>query len=114
MSSKLSTHVLDTMHGTPAEGVQVELWKELSGNWEKLKSVTTNSDGRCDQPILQDDEVSTGVYELRFEVGAYFRSKDVTSPFLECVPIRFKMESGDAYHVPLVCSPFSYSSYRGS
>lgn len=114
MNAKLSTHVLDTMHGAPAEGVAVELWKDGAGGWEKLKSATTNSDGRCDDPLLVGDEVCNGIYELRFEVGKYFQTKGVDSPFLDCVPVRFKMKTGGAYHVPLVCSPYSYSSYRGS
>jgi 5-hydroxyisourate hydrolase len=103
----LTTHVLDTMNGRPAVGMQIELWS--SG--KILKSVTTNSDGRTDAPLLSPEEFSTGSYELVFYVGDYFGERR----FLDRVPVRFNISDADAkYHVPLLVSPWSYSTYRGS
>jgi 5-hydroxyisourate hydrolase len=116
---RLSTHVLDTANGIPASGVVIELYR--LDNKEKrhlLKSVVTNTDGRTDQPLLEDSTCKTGSYELVFHIGDYFRAKSTvgTGPlFLDQVPIRFQITDDQArYHVPLVCSPWSYSTYRGS
>jgi 5-hydroxyisourate hydrolase len=109
MSGKLSTHVLDTMRGRPAAGMKIEFW---SRDREKLlKTVTTNSDGRTDQPLLSADEMEQGNYELLFFVGDYFGERN----FLDRVPVRFTISDRNAgYHVPLLCSPWAYSTYRGS
>ena len=107
---KLSTHVLDTANGRPAAGMKVELWKDGA----PLKSMVTNADGRGPGALLEGDEVVAGSYELRFHVAGYFESLGVACPFLDVVPVCFRMEAGASYHVPLVCSPWSYSTYRGS
>jgi 5-hydroxyisourate hydrolase len=107
MSSKLSTHVLDTAHGRPAAGMKIELW---SGE-TLLKTAITNADGRTDSPLLTGSEFVAGEYELVFHVGDYFGSR----AFLDRVPIRFIIsDPSAAYHVPLLCSPWAYSTYRGS
>ena len=114
MAGKLSTHVLDTANGRPAAGMSVELWR---GD-ERLKALTTNDDGRTDAPLLVGEAIAVGEYELRFGVGDYFRSAGASLPspgFLDVVPIRFGIaDTGANYHVPLLCSPWSYSTYRGS
>lgn len=118
MPAKLSTHVLDTAHGCPAEGMQIELWS-LAGKQPKLiKTVRTNADGRTDHPLLDAGEVEPGFYELIFYVGDYFAGKTTNYPdlpFLEKVPVRFGVaDATAAYHVPLLVSPWAYSTYRGS
>ena len=115
---RLSTHVLDTMNGTPAAGVRVELYA-LEGEGRRLvASATTNADGRTDRPLLSDDDSLEGTYELVFHVGDYFRGKGAALPvpaFLDVVPVRFGIADPAAhYHVPLLVSPWSYSTYRGS
>jgi len=106
---KLSTHVLDTANGRPAAGMKVGLRRMPSG--ELVKNLTTNNDGRTDEPVLGPDEITAGDYELVFHVGAYFGE----SKFLDVVPVRFRIaDAGQNYHVPLLCSPWSYSTYRGS
>ena len=115
---KLSTHVLDTAHGCPAAGVRIELWS-LAGDARKLvKTATTNTDGRTEAPLLGADELRAGLYEVVFHVGDYFASRGValTEPrFLDQVPVRFSIaDATAAYHVPLLVSPWSYSTYRGS
>jgi len=114
---RLTTHVLDTALGIPANGLKIELWS--TGDEPKLMSShVTNDDGRVDGPILSGAAFKPGVYELRFHAGAYLRAtgQDLPEPlFLDLVPIRFGMADGDAhYHVPLLLSPFGYSTYRGS
>ena len=107
--STLSTHVLDTMHGRPAAGMKIELWSRDRS--ELIKTVTTNSDGRTDAPLLTGGEMKAGVYELVFHVGDYFGERT----FLDQVPLRFKISDAQAkYHVPLLVTPWSYSTYRGS
>ena len=102
----LTTHVLDTANGRPAAGVRIELFR-LDPR-ASLKTVVTNADGRTDEPLLS--ELEAGVYELTFAVGEYFGSG-----FFDEVPIRFRVEDAGAhYHVPLLVSPWSYSTYRGS
>ncbi len=105
---KLTTHVLDTASGNPAANVRVRLI--LKG--EVLADTFTNSDGRCDSPLLTN--ASPGDYQLVFSVGNYFRSQAIPSPFLNEIPIHFTIEPGRDYHVPLACSPYAYSTYRGS
>ncbi|HEX3358789.1 MAG TPA: hydroxyisourate hydrolase [Tepidisphaeraceae bacterium] len=115
--AKLSTHVLDTAHGRPAGGMKIDFFKvEQAGN-VLIKTVTTNKDGRTDQPLLEGN-LTAGTYELLFHVGDFFRQSgdQITQPpFLDVVPIRFGIADTNAnYHVPLLVSPWSYSTYRGS
>lgn len=119
MSGRLTTHVLDTAHGRPAAGVRIELWAlSPDGKRRLLKTLETNADGRTDTPLLADDALQPGVYELVFTVGAYFVARGVTSgepSFLDEVPVRFGIADATAhYHVPLLASPWAYSTYRGS
>jgi len=108
MSGRLTTHVLDTASGRPAAGVQIELARLDGGGRETLTRVVTNPDGRTDEPLLT--ELAPGRYELTFAVGAYFGAG-----LFDEVPIRFRIDDADAhYHVPLLVSPWSYSTYRGS
>ena len=118
MPAKLSTHVLDTAHGCPAAGMKIELWF-LDGETRSLiTSAKTNADGRTDSPLLTAEEMKSGQYEIIFFVGDYFAAKTSTLPkirFLDRVPVRFAIaEPGASYHVPLLCSPWAYSTYRGS
>jgi 5-hydroxyisourate hydrolase len=112
--SGLTTHVLDTMHGRPAAGVALRL---LRGD-RLLVSAVTNADGRCDAPLLTGDELEAAAYRLEFEIGDYFRGLGAALPrpaFLETVTLDFGVaEAGGRYHVPLLVSPFGYSTYRGS
>ena len=115
----LTTHVLDTARGHPAAGMRVELWRldPSSGERQEIKSVRTNEDGRTDEPLLAADELYPGVYEVVFDVGGYFDGAPGVSapPFLDQVPVRFGVAEPSAnYHVPLLVSPWSYSTYRGS
>jgi hydroxyisourate hydrolase len=108
-SPSLTTHVLDTMRGLPAAGMTIELWSIDQS--KMLKSVRTNADGRVDGPLLAGDQMRTGTYELIFFVGDYFGERR----FLDRVPVRFVISDPAAkYHVPLLVSPWSYSTYRGS
>jgi 5-hydroxyisourate hydrolase len=107
---KLTTHVLDTTRGQPAAGMKIDLLKD----GELLRSITTHADGRGDGPLIEGDDLVAGAYELRFHVADYFRAQGIDSPFLDVVPVCFRMEAGGSYHVPLVCSPWAYSTYRGS
>lgn len=114
MSGKLSTHVLDTTLGTPAVGMRIELWR-LDGKPAMLKAVVTNADGRTDGPLLGPDEMHRGTYELLFFVKDYFVTHHRDSTFLDRVPVRFAIADPAAgYHVPLLVTPWSYSTYRGS
>ena len=119
MAGRLTTHVLDTREGKPATGVKIELWAVApSGERTLLKETLTNADGRTDAPLLVGDELSIGVYELVFMIGAYFREAGVVNAkpmFLDYVPVRFGISDAAAhYHVPLLASPWAYSTYRGS
>ncbi len=106
---KLSTHVLDLLHGRPAAGMKIEL--RFTDANTILKAVTTNADGRTDAPLLIDDALAAGEYEITFHVGDYFGEK----AFLDRVPVRFRVADATAnYHVPLLCTPWAYSTYRGS
>lgn len=110
----LTTHVLDTAHGRPAAGVRVETWRldDAAGTTRELLGVTvTNADGRADGPLLAGEEFRAGVYELAFHVGEYFGGEG----FLGVVPVRFIVrDAAQHHHVPLLCSPWSYATYRGS
>ncbi|MCK0195371.1 hydroxyisourate hydrolase [Ancylobacter sp. 6x-1] len=114
---RLTTHVLDTTRGTPAAGVRIELQRAAGDGFSTLVEACTNADGRCDAPLLAGDDMQPGSYQLLFHVGAYFRAGqgEGASPFLDIVPIRFAIsDAGGHYHVPLVVTPWSYSTYRGS
>ena len=117
---KLTTHVLDTAHGCPAMNLRLELWSIdiQSGQKNLLKTTVTNSDGRTDTPLLADDQLTLGVYELVFIVGEYFSRFSETlpnPPFLDRIPLQFGIADPSLhYHVPLLVSPWSYSTYRGS
>lgn len=116
---KLTTHILDTAHGCPAAGVQVDLYRcAADGTRCLIKTAITNQDGRCDQPLLLDAELEMGIWELEFHMGNYFWSKVgvlTDPPFLDLIPLRFGIADPHAhYHVPLLASPWSYSTYRGS
>ncbi len=115
---RLTTHVLDTAQGRPAAGVRIELYRDEAGGRHRLAEAVTNADGRCEAPLLAGAAFETGCYELVFHVGAYFRAQEValpTPPFLDQVPLRFGMAEADGhYHVPLLISPYGYSTYRGS
>lgn len=119
-TGKLTTHVLDTAQGCPARQMGLELWRIDTKTNQKipLKSDVTNQDGRTDQPLLSDGELVAGVYELVFAVGDYFEIQNLSlpePPFLDRVPIQFGIANPAAhYHVPLLVSPWAYSTYRGS
>lgn len=117
--ARLSTHVLDTAHGRPAAGLDLELYRlGPSGERTFILAANTNSDGRTDQPLLSGETIPVGLYELVFHVAAYFKAQGVPlpdPPFLDEVPIRFGIaEASGHYHVPLLISPYGYSTYRGS
>lgn len=122
-TGKLTTHVLDTAGGCPAAGIEIEFWKIAAAGDKLLSKQTTNSDGRTESPLMAHGTMVTGIYELRFAVGAYFQAQYKAQnktllpdpPFLDKVPIRFGIADAAAhYHVPLLVSPWSYSTYRGS
>ena len=114
----LSTHVLDTANGTPGHGMSITLHKIVDNQRETLKKVVTNDDGRCDKPLLEGESLTSGVYELEFAAGDYFRTLGAKLPepaFVDVVTLRFGIADTAAhYHVPLLVSPWSYSTYRGS
>ncbi len=111
----LTTHVLDTAVGRPAEGVPTELLEVGGGRAVSLASSVTDADGRTAQPLLSGAPLRIGTYELRFQVGAYFAGHAAAPPFLDAIPIRFGISEPEAhYHIPLLVSPGAYSTYRGS
>jgi len=113
---QLTTHILDTAGGIPAAGVDVRLYSLNDGRELKAAAVT-NDDGRSEHPLLMDELLVTGEYELEFDIGKYFRGRgaELDDPaFLDVVVIRFSMRAEQRYHVPLLVSPWSYSTYRGS
>ena len=132
MSGKLSTHVLDTAKGRPAAGLKIQLWRIESQEPRLLKEAVTNQDGRTGTPLLLGDELKPGLYELVFQVGPYFRDpsrgelakaegtekkslEKAEETFLGDVPVRFRiLNSDENYHVPLLVSPWGYTTYRGS
>lgn len=112
---RLSTHVLDTANGVPAQGVGITLHRIDAGGPVLVKSTATNADGRTDVPLLAGEGYRPGTYVLTFSVKPYFESRGTASPFLDEVPIRFVIAEADGhYHVPLLVSPWSFSTYRGS
>ncbi len=114
---RLTTHVLDTALGRPAKGLKIELWS-LEGASSLLKTVTTNGDGRVDAPLLEGEGFKIGRYELRYHAGAYLKATGAPltdPPFLDVIPLRFGIaDKSEHYHVPLLLSPYGYSTYRGS
>lgn len=116
--AKLSTHILDTVHGGPAPDVLVELFSLDEALPRLIMTARTNADGRTDKPLLEGAAVKRGRYRIVFHVGDHFRSKGMALPdpaFVDRVPIDFGIaEEGGNYHVPLVCTPWTYSTYRGS
>ena len=115
-NGRLTTHVLDTTHGRPAAGMQVELMMVHGDHMHRLFSGATNADGRLDQPLLEGAHFQLGTYELHFHAGAYFEGLGLPAdkPFLDLVPVRFIMSEAAHYHVPLLVSPYGFSTYRGS
>ncbi len=114
MPAKLSTHVLDLTTGRPAPGLVIQL-SRTGHQPELLKTVTTNADGRTDGPLLDETTMAVGSYELVFHVREYFSARGVECTFLDQVPIRFSITDAKAgYHVPLLVTPWAYSTYRGS
>ena len=115
---RLTTHALDTASGRPAQGLAIELYRIDGDERRHLKTVTTNADGRVDQPLLAGDDLRRGTYELVFRAGDYLRAQSTELPepaFLDVIPLRFGIaEPGAHYHVPLLLSPYGYSTYRGS
>jgi 5-hydroxyisourate hydrolase len=114
---RLTTHVLDTAHGVPGAGMRVILW-HLAGLRQQVADVTTNGDGRCERPLLEGGAFLSGTYELDFHAGDYFAGRGIALPqprFLDIVTLRFGVsDPTQHYHVPLLVSPFAYSTYRGS
>jgi 5-hydroxyisourate hydrolase len=114
---RLTTHVLDTASGKPAAGVRLRLLR-LGAASESLLAAETNADGRCDRPLLEGESFKAGEYQLEFEVAEYFRGQGVAlpaPPFISTVILRFGIaDPAGHYHVPLLVSPWSYSTYRGS
>lgn len=114
MTGYLTTHVLDTARGVPASGLRIRLYRLDGDQRAPLAERITNADGRTDGPILPADAFAPGVYELVFEAGDYLRATRAPDSFLDLVPLRFRMDQAAHYHVPLLLSPFGYSTYRGS
>ncbi|NTU79572.1 MAG: hydroxyisourate hydrolase [Chloroflexales bacterium] len=115
---RLTTHVLDTHGGRPAAGLRLELYRLDGGAATPLADLLTDDDGRADRPLLEGEALRPGRYELRFHVGAYFAGRGLSlpePPFLDVVPVQFGVaDPAGHYHVPLLVSPWSYSTYRGS
>jgi 5-hydroxyisourate hydrolase len=120
MTGRLTTHVLDTARGRPGSGIQIDLFRLGPGGERRhLATVSTNDNGRTDAPLLEGEGLIAGSYELVFHVGAYFRREGLgggaAPAFLDTVPVRFGIaQPGEHYHVPLLVSPWSYGTYRGS
>ena len=113
---RITTHVLDTAAGKPAAGLKIVLTR-LDGTPEAIAAGVTNADGRLDRPLLEGAAFARGTYEIVFHVGDYFRACGMAlpnPPFLDVVPLRFGVAEDAHYHVPLLVSPFAYSTYRGS
>lgn len=115
---RLTTHVLDTAKGQPGQGIMIEVFRLFGDSREHLGSAVTNSDGRCDAPILEGNAFTSGEYELVFHAGDYLRTQGVAAQeprFLDVIPLRFGVvDASQHYHVPLLLSPYGYSTYRGS
>ncbi len=118
MAGRLTTHVLDTARGKPAAGVKILLYRVSGNSHRKVAETVTNADGRTDAPMLEGKALSEGYYELIFCAGDYLRATGQAAEgvsFLDQIPIRFGVsDAGQHYHVPLLISPFAYSTYRGS
>lgn len=117
MAGYLTTHVLDTARGCPAEGLRIELFRIEGEARTHLRTLKTNDDGRTDEQILPEAEFQTGTYELVFHAGAYLDATGAPKEeprFLDVIPLRFGMSEASHYHVPLLLSPFGYATYRGS
>lgn len=117
MAGYLTTHVLDAARGCPAQGVRIELFRVEGDRRVPIRTLLTNGDGRTDEHILPEGEFEPGTYELVFHAGAYLDATGAppeTPRFLDLIPLRFGMSERAHYHVPLLLSPFSYSTYRGS
>ncbi len=112
----LTTHVLDTARGRPAEGLAIWLYRVSGNSHRKIAETVTNADGRTDAPILPADKFEPGQYELIFHAGDYLRAQGLEGEtlFLDQIPIRFGLAEDAHYHVPLLLSPYGYSTYRGS
>lgn len=114
---KLTTHILDVRNGKPAAGVAITLYKITGTTMNIVGQFISNKDGRTDQPLLEGDAFEGGEYQLEFDVQQYFSGQcgEMMPAFLNTIPIRFGVsDATDHYHVPLVCSPWTYSTYRGS
>jgi 5-hydroxyisourate hydrolase len=115
---RLSTHVLDTSSGKPAAAMRIDFSERDGDHWKLVRTVRTNADGRTDEPLLAPEAMRTGQFKLEFHVAAYFREQGARlpePPFLDIVPLCFGIGDRAAhYHVPLLCSPWSYGTYRGS
>lgn len=118
MMGRITTHVLDTASGRPGAGMKIEFSVFEGQGWKHLKTVTANQDGRTDEPLIEGSALKPGQYRIVFHVAEYFRSqgtKVTDPPFLDRVPIRFGIDDASAhFHVPLLCSPWGYTTYRGS
>lgn len=115
---RVSTHVLDTAAGRPVAGMRIEFAVLENDEWRTIRALATNADGRTDEPLLAGEAMAAGHYRLLFHVGEYFARQGLKlpePPFLDVVPVRFNVfDPAQHYHVPLLCSPWSYSTYRGS
>jgi 5-hydroxyisourate hydrolase len=111
--SQLTTHILDTTKGKPAEGVVITLFQQQNSNWKEITTGTTNQDGRIPNLLNKDVILAPGVYKMKFETKAYFDKQGIQTfyPFIEII---FSITGHEHYHVPLLLSPFGYSTYRGS
>lgn len=114
---RLTTHVLDATHGCPGAGIRIALYRLEGERRRLLRQTESNADGRCDEPLLQGEAFVAGVYELHFWIGDYYRGRGLELPepaFLDVVVLRVGLSEKGHYHVPLLVSPYSYSTYRGS
>ena len=115
---RLTTHVLDTAHGKPGAAMRVRLYRKRGAGYDALKETTTNADGRCDAPLLEGEGFTVGEYRLVFSAGAYFAAQGVKVPqpaFVDEVTLDFGVaDAASHYHVPLLVSPYSFATYRGS
>lgn len=118
MTGRLTTHVLDTAHGVPGAGIRVMLYRHDENGRTLVADATTNADGRCDRPLLEGAALAVAAYELDFHAGDYFAARGLNLPqprFVDIVSLRFGVSDAlQHYHVPLLVSPFAYSTYRGS
>ena len=115
MGGRVTTHVLNTARGRPGANIRIDVCRIEGEATILVGTHRTNGDGRTDQPVLSGAAMAAGTFELRFHIGAYFKGLGEESPFLDLVPIRFTVaDASQHYHVPLLASPWSYSTYRGS